>query len=249
MTRGYCRLWGFLSAMGAMGATALGQHAGDVFVGRTSDGQLRVAGFVAEEEYAPLLPVTGILQGWTDNDPGFDRVVTNAPEEDLYTLASGAMIWLQLVEADPAFRVIDASFAIIDNPGEQTFLGNHQLHAHLTWHVNSQNPAFDPNQCVWRATFRLRDAGSTGYADSEPFTLAFSIVPLEPADGDFDEDLDADLEDHSALVDCLHGPETVPAPTIATDCEVDCINAFDFDEDGDVDLRDVAGFQAVFGQE
>lgn len=230
-------------------SVASAQHAGDVFVGRNQAGQLKVAGFATEAEYAPLLPVSGILQGWSDNDPGFDRVLQAEPSDDLYPLANGASIWLRLVDVDPALRAIDASFAVIDNPGEQTFLGNQTLHTHLTWHVNSQHPAFDPEQCVWRATFVLRDTGATGYAESAPFVLNFSIVPLRPADGDFEEDQDVDFEDHAALVDCRHGPDTVPAPTVASDCEVDCINAFDFDSDGDVDLGDVAVFQAVFGQE
>lgn len=250
MTRFGVRSWGVSTIVLTLAASlASAQHAGDVFVGRNQAGQLKVAGFATEAEYAPLLPVSGILQGWSDNDPGFDRVQQAAPSEDLYPLASGTMIWLRLVAVDPALRAIDASFAVIDNPGEQTFLGNHMLHTHLTWHVNSQHPAFDAEQCVWRATFVLSDAGATGYAESESFVLSFSIVPLRSADGDFEGDQDVDLDDHAALVDCRHGPDTVPAPMVATNCEVDCINAFDFDSDGDVDLRDVAEFQAVFGQE
>lgn len=239
--------WGIAGAFVLLsGLPARAQHADDLVVGRSQSGQLKVVGFVEDQEYAELSPASGILQGWTGIEPGLDHLPVAVPGEDVYPLEQGATIWLRLVTADPAVRAIDTSFAIIDEPGEESLLGDHLLHAHLTWHVSSLHPAFDPEQCVWRAAFVLRDAGTTNYATSEQFVLSFSIVPLRPADGDFEEDQDVDLEDHAALVDCRHGPDTVPAPMAATNCEVDCINAFDFDSDGDVDLRDVAEFQIAF---
>lgn len=225
---------------------ASSQHAGDIFVGRTAGGQLRATGFADEEFYVPLMPVSGLLNGWADNDPGFDRVLSSDPASDLYTLQPGAQIWLRLIEIAPSFRVIDSSFAILDDAGEQTFLGGSNLHTHLTWHINSSHPAFDPAQCVWEATFILRDFGSTGYAPSEPFTFAFTNVERVEATGDWEEDGDVDSGDFAAWPDCFAGPSVRPAPEEVTTCEVDCLNAFDLEDDDDVDLADFARFQVAF---
>jgi len=65
------------------------------------------------------------------------------------------------------------------------------------------------------------------------------------ADGDGDCDLDVDLDDYLLFVDCLAGPDTLPAPTL-TD-EKTCRTVFDFDGDTDVDLADFTAFQDGFG--
>jgi len=65
--------------------------------------------------------------------------------------------------------------------------------------------------------------------------------------GDFDADLDVDLDDFAALSACLAGPEETPAPA-SPDCVAACLSAFDFDADNDVDLGDFAQFQALFGE-
>ena len=234
---------------------AQAQHSGDVWVGRSSAGQLKISsqGYVPEENYHTLYPVSGLLNGWTDDSPGFDHISTDDPPADLYRLQSGAQIWLEVVALDPAFRLIDSVFQILDAPGEQTYLGDHTLHVHNTWHINSDDPAYDPDQCVWHAAFILRDTGSTQYVPSEPFTFSFTNVPVRPsgtpADGDFDADQDVDTDDYRALAACLGGPDLIPDPDDpeVTTCEVECLNAFDFDDDRDVDLRDFAGFQLVFG--
>lgn len=55
--------------------------------------------------------------------------------------------------------------------------------------------------------------------------------------GDHDADGDIDLDDYAALPDCLTGPD-VPATVLCT--------LFDFNDDADVDLMDVADFQVEF---
>jgi photosystem II stability/assembly factor-like uncharacterized protein len=57
--------------------------------------------------------------------------------------------------------------------------------------------------------------------------------------GDFDKDADVDLEDYAHWDDCMTGPDNGP---IADGCE-----PFDSEPDDDVDLRDFAEFQVVFG--
>ncbi|MCB9849270.1 MAG: hypothetical protein H6817_01040 [Phycisphaerales bacterium] len=65
------------------------------------------------------------------------------------------------------------------------------------------------------------------------------------AGGDFDGDGDVDLADAAAMVDCLSGPNTPPAPAVDA-CVPTCLQAFDMDQDGDVDLQDYAGFLLAF---
>ena len=62
--------------------------------------------------------------------------------------------------------------------------------------------------------------------------------------GDFDADGDVDLDDYSALVDCLAGPDEAPSPP-ASECAAACLAAFDADADNDVDLADFAEFQEL----
>ena len=242
---------------------AYGQHAGDVWIGRSAAGQLKLSplGLDPTRNYLKLNPVSGpIFWGWTSNAPGFDHITSDTPAYDVYVLQPGCQIWLEAVFIDAALRLIDNAFEIIDEPGESTYLGDHTLHVHDTWHINSQDPAYDPNQCVWRATFILRDAGSAGYDTSAEFTLMFTSVPWGPresppiwADGDFDRDDYVALDDFAALAECMNGPDSycVPADPAITTCEVECVNAFDFgaslDEvDLDVDLLDFAEFQTLF---
>jgi len=62
---------------------------------------------------------------------------------------------------------------------------------------------------------------------------------LRIADQDFDGDYEVDLADFDYFADCMLGPGVPP--------NQDCLDAFDVDSDGDVDLRDLGGFQAAFG--
>lgn len=256
------RLVAALVTLVTTGAAASAQHSGDVWVGHTSGSRLAVspAGFVPGANYYTLTPVSGLLEGWSDNSPGFDRITAPEPEHDVYPLEPGCAIWLEVVAIDAALRLIDGAWQILDAPGEATYLGDHTLHVHNTWHVNSDDPAFELDQCVWRATFILRDDGSTGYSTSKPFTFNFTNVlwgpalePPEWASGDFDLDVDVDLDDFDAFAVCMNGPAFFADPDdpMITLCEVDCVNAFDFGEDHDevdldVDLADFAAFQATF---
>ena len=63
--------------------------------------------------------------------------------------------------------------------------------------------------------------------------------------GDYDGNGSVDLVDFAALCAGLAGPEVLPPPP-SPDCGVAYEDAFDFDTDGDVDLRDLAEFILVF---
>lgn len=235
--------------LGLLCTLAWAEHQGDVWVGRSGAGQLKIspAGFLPAENYAVLPPVGSLLHGWADDDPGFDRLVTPQPTYDVYPLQTGCAIWLEVVACDPAFRAIDAAYQILDAPGESTYLGGSGLHVHLTWHINSDDPLYDPTQCVWNATFALRDLGSTHYTASAPLTFSFTNVDLGFRPGDYDADSDVDPDDYAAFEDCLAGPDTPPQPA-AGNCEAElrCRVTFDLDDDEDVDLADFAQFAALF---
>jgi hypothetical protein len=84
----------------------------------------------------------------------------------------------------------------------------------------------------------------TSTCGSARYVGEVSVSP--PNGGDVDGDGDIDLADYAVLVDCLFGPEmpVLPSPPTTTQ---QCLQTFDFNVDGDVDLRDVAEFMSLFG--
>jgi hypothetical protein len=84
---------------------------------------------------------------------------------------------------------------------------------------------------VVQGTFNVLDYGNLPTAAC--VTIAPEIVPP----GDCDDDGDIDAGDFAALEDCLGGPDVL--------LTVDCV-CMDFEPDLDVDLADVAAFQAAF---
>ena len=169
-------LW---TGFAAAGASAQHEHEGDIVVGRTGAGQLAVE-FDAKPPFA-LPPVSGLLEGWLADHPGFMSLGKDEPKEDFFGLAAGANVVFELLSVDPAFQVWTPGFsAVVNDPGETWKIGGAEFDAHATWHINSADPSFDPLRGVWEATFRLIDAGATGYAASEVITISFVAVP-EPA--------------------------------------------------------------------
>ena len=75
-------------------------------------------------------------------------------------------------------------------------------------------------------------------------TRTSTVFPDECAamiPGDYDLDGRVDLADLSALVDCASQPGSTPSPLGATTQR--CLQAFDADADGDVDLADYRSWQ------
>jgi hypothetical protein len=245
-----------LGWVAAVASSAAGQHNADIWLGNQAN---RVAispsGLVPGSTYAPLLPVDTFLQGWTHNNPGFDHV--SGVQGGVAEFSGPVQIRLEVVDLDPSLYVIDNSFNVLELPGDRTLLGGADLHAHLTWFIDETDPGFDPERCVWEGRFRLIDTG-TGLQPSLPFSMYFTNVPVRggefpptptPADGDFDGDRAVTRTDHAAFLVCFAGPQTRPNPQepSITTCEVDCHNAFDFDDDLDVDLLDYAELQTLIG--
>ncbi len=63
--------------------------------------------------------------------------------------------------------------------------------------------------------------------------------------GDFDADTDIDLADYIGFTYCMAGPG-VPPVTEHPGCAPACLAAFDFDDDGDIDIRDAGELQKLF---
>ena len=52
--------------------------------------------------------------------------------------------------------------------------------------------------------------------------------------------------DWTDFIECVGGPEVAPNPLFSR-CVQTCLDAFDFDLDGDVDMEDAAAFGNAFG--
>ena len=152
-------------------------HDGDIGLAHNAAAQLQRFGFNPGQTIV-LSPVSGLLNGWSDNDPGFDSLSVDDPGNGLFVLQPGAQIRLRATAIDPALKIWAPNLGNrIDAPGEFLPLGDHQLHEHLTWHIDSSDPAFNPVQTSWQVALQFEDAGMTGYAASQSFVMTFSNQP------------------------------------------------------------------------
>jgi hypothetical protein len=206
-------------------------HAGDLWVAVSGEEQLKLSPLGFDPDHAVVVLEEGSIwyPGWSDDHPGFDAISTDDPEHDCYMLSSGAVIWLEIVDVDPAF-IIWYGFTPL-GPGDLQQLGSMPggIHLHLNWNINNEHPDFDPLRVHWRATLRLVDTGSTGYADSEDFTMVFSNV--ECLSGDVNGDGLVNSFDIDPFVLVLTDPA---AGTAEQRCAADAnrdgvINVFDID--------------------
>lgn len=151
-------------------------HEGDFVVGRSDTGQILVE-FDANEPYE-LPPVSGLLNGWALDDPGFMSLAEDEPDEGIFTLEPGASIALEVVAIDAALSAWTPGFADrLDAAGETWTIGGDEFDEHPTWHIDLDDPSFDPGQTSWSVTFRLLDQGATGYTASDDIAVSFVAVP------------------------------------------------------------------------
>lgn len=230
--RSWFSIFVMTTIVGLSAAAARAQHAGDLWPAASAAGQLKLsdtgrspAGFI------DLPPASGLLQGWSSNDPGFDDITFAVPDDDSYPFTPGSQIRLRVVALDPALNVWTGGFQNI-GAGATTLLGNTSgdVHTHLIWHIRSNTPDFNPLKTLWRGTFQLIDANGR-YADSAAFVLKFRNVTCLP--GDVNGDGLVNNFDIDAFVATLLDPASA---TAAQRC------AADIDEDGLVTNFDIDAF-------
>lgn len=171
-----------ITTFGAAGALAGPGHKGDVVVGLNSAGGLAVevgGGPVA------LDPGADPFFGWFGEEPGFTNNKEDEPGEGFFALPLDAEIELLFVTIPAAFNVYDNDGAFTPilegqawrlSPNSPPF-GVFDIHPY--WHIDSSDPAFDPDQLAtgWEVVMQVRDVNGA-YAASESFSVTF--VP-EPA--------------------------------------------------------------------
>jgi hypothetical protein len=214
---------------------ALAQHDGDIAVGRSESDQLKWGALTSQKAFNPLKH-TGLLTKIEDSyravDPGFDANFESEPDNDFFQLEDGADIWLVAErDTDVPFSVAWGGFTV-KLAGDSLPLGDFRLHRHARFLLDaSEGSGFDPIRTTWSGTFRFADAGGTGYADSDPFTLYFAIAACTR--GDVNADGSIDFNDIDGFVDTLVDPENA---SDAARC------AADIDRDGYVTFQDIDPF-------
>jgi hypothetical protein len=237
-------LLAFASMLLMASPAVVAQHGGDVGAGRSGADQLKPKPF--DPEGPPCFdPAIGIAtltfypasNSWRTDTPGFDASFPADPPNDYYLLEEGASIRLVAYDdMQPALRVKYQSQTIV-HAGDYITLGSYVLHRHATFIVDGNDPAYDALRTLWWGTFTFRDVGSTGYAESAPFTIRLCV--LDPATfvlGDVSEDGVLDFGDINVFVSVLADPA---AATVRQRCEADT------NLDGYVTFDDINPFVAL----
>jgi hypothetical protein len=153
------------------------EHAGDLIVGRTDTGELAIE-FDFEEPIV-LQPTSGLLSGWALDEPGMDVLEEDEPDEDFYQLPLAADVVFVVTSVDPGLKMWLAGFVeVLDSAGDEWHLGSvDTIHQHGTWHIDSNDPGFNPSAGPWSMSFQLVDRGMSAYSDSPIYTMTFVPEP------------------------------------------------------------------------
>ncbi|MGB0714403.1 MAG: PEP-CTERM sorting domain-containing protein [Phycisphaerae bacterium] len=154
-------------------------HHDDFTVGVSGTGQLGLE--FDFDDIIELPPADGLITGWAADDPGFASLDMDEPKEDFFMLGSGAEISFEFISGSPALSVWSPGFGSqVNQMGEQFIIGADEFDVHPTFHIDLNDPSYDPNLTDYSLSFRLVDGGSTNYANSEVYSVNFAAVP-EPA--------------------------------------------------------------------
>ena len=227
-------------------------HADDATIGFTvcvdSGNRLGVE-FDADEVFE-LPEVDGVLVGWAGDEPGFNTLEEDEPEEGFFALAEGANVVLEVVSLSPGFKAHTPGFAdILDAPGETWELGAAPFDTHPEWHIDPADPGFDSRRLGWHFTVRLLDTGTTAYRPSEEFTILFTNADCHEVDcsvgqvlpGDFNVDSNVDISDAVGLLGVLFlGQDTMPCAG-GDAHHAGNLDLLDWNADSELDVSDAVG--------
>ena len=227
-------------------------HADDATIGFTVcvDAGNRLGVEFDEDEVFELPEVDGVLVGWVGDEPGFNTLEEDEPEEGFFALESGANVILEVVSVSPGFKAHTPGFAdILDAAGDRWDLGEAPFDTHPDWHIDPAAPGFNGRRLVWRFTVRLLDTGTTAYLPSEEFTILFtngdcheidcSVARLLP--GDLNVDSNVDLSDALGLLGVLFlGQGALPCAEGDPE-HAGNVDLIDWNADRLVDISDAVG--------
>jgi len=160
------------------------EHGGDGIIGIDATGKLAIEmdldeAFIFEELFAST-----DLNGYIADEPGFASLGEDEPDEGFFVLGSGADIHFRLVgTSGPEMQVYNPFFDTPSLSSSETFaLGaGNDFDTHPFWFLNTDVASFDPMQEEWSVDFQVVDLGSTGYTDSDVYTVRFALP--SPATG------------------------------------------------------------------
>lgn len=136
--------------------------------------------------YWPIKYRVPPFAGFVDGDYPFEEALGDRPFSGLFRPHLECKIELVVVEFDPGLYVRDPQdiHTPFRHPGQNMTIGTTGT-AFLSfpwWHLDDSDPAFNPNQESWAASFYLRDISGV-HGDSDVYT--FNVYPNEgycPAD-------------------------------------------------------------------
>ena len=175
------------AVLGSITTVAIAQphtHGGDGIIGIDASGKLAIEMDRDEAfEFEELFASPG-LNGYISDAPGFAALEVDEPDEGFFKLGAGADIHFRLVgTSGPEMQVYNPFFDVPSMGSGETFAfgAGDEFDTHPFWFLNSDLPSFDPMQQEWSVDFQVVDFGSTGYEDSDVFTIRFAIP--SPATG------------------------------------------------------------------
>ncbi len=177
MTTSHVRISLTAALLFCLAGTAMAQHHhhhGDFIIGRDAGDKL-VLDFDTDD-HLHLEPITSPpLAGWSAAEPGFDDLGADEPGEGIFTLNTAvADIVVNFTSVPDAFKIWDGLSLV----GSSYDLPTPDPHKHLTWHVDSNDPNFNPAVLDYPLSFYFSDTSGT-YSDSDVYTVTFEIP--EPA--------------------------------------------------------------------
>lgn len=214
------------------GQWAFGQPQGISFDPSSGKTGLNVYGYNLAGKYGPNLPAT---------------YLTTTPL-NLSNVVNAELRFQRWLGVESSF-FDHASVEVSNNGVNWTLIWNHTNVAGLfdrAWIPQSFDVSAVADQ---KATFYVR--WSMGPTDGSGEFEGWNIDDIQifgdvlAGLGDIDRDGDVDHADLRAFDACLFGPGVVPAPS-APMAAADCLDAFDFDADNDIDLDDFQQFTQAF---